>query len=516
MVKKLVDFALDQRAVTIALVLLLVICGLYAYRELPVEAFPDPDDVHVEVITLWPGQAAEDVEAQLTLPAEQQLNGTPGLSGLRSISMFGLSDITCTFEDGVEDNFARAQVLEKMQGVTFPTGAQWQLGAMTTSTGEVFRYVIKIDPNLLDAYMREHYPRETLDDYDPEHRKRQRLAEVRSWEDWVIEPALRQVPGVGDVVAFGGGVKQIQVEARPELLLQHKVTLTQVFTALQNNNANTGGNVLRTGEQSLVVRGVNAIRDLRDIENVCVATFDTHPIYVRDVARVYTDTAPRQGIVAWYQKRPDGKTQEVDDIVEAIVLNHKGTNASKVVAGVKDKITELNAHVLPEGMTLVTVYDRTDLIHETMHTVLHNLIEGGVLILVISLLFTCNLRAPLTGLLSAFIIWLVIPLALLSAFLFLHLRGVAANLLSFGAVDFGILVDAAVVIVEAVLVAKMLWTPAGAGNGPVKSARSAPLTARGASSRSPPRPAPTSRQGTSASWCGTSPPISVARCSSRS
>jgi heavy metal efflux system protein len=443
MVKKLVDFALDQRVVTLALVALLIAGGLYAYRELPVEAFPDPDDPHVQVITLWPGQAAEDIETQVTRPIEQQLNSTPKLSSLRSTSMFGLSVVTMTFEDDTIDDVARSQVLERMQSVTLPTGATWQLGANTTSTGEIFRYVITRPAG-------------------------SKLEDVRALQDWVIEPAIRQVSGVGDVNAFGGGVKQYQVFVKPDQLLLHGVTLQQVFTALQNNNANTGGNVLRTGEQSLVVRGVNALAGVkdadiaRDIGLVAIANYNGHPVYVRDVAEVRTDMGPRQGIVAWYQageKDAAGRVvkpaREVDDIVEAIILNRKGTNALKVVQGVKQKVADLNdpgKHLLPAGVKLVPVYDRTELVHETLHTVLHNLIEGGVLILIISLVFTSNLRAAL-------VIWLVIPLSLLSAFLFLHVKGVAANLLSFGAVDFGILVDAAVVIVEAVLVQKLLAPP---------------------------------------------------------
>ena len=426
MVKKLVDFALDQRLLVSIMALSLIGYGLYCFRELPVEAFPDPDDVHVQVITIWPGQAAEDIEKQVTLPAELQLNGTPNLATLRSISMFGLSVVTLTFEDGTDDNLARAQVLEKMQSVTLPTNAQWQLAPLTTSTGEVYRYMIRA-------------PREKLE-------------EVRALEDWVVEPAIRQVSGVGDVNAFGGGIKQYQVYVKPEQLSQHRVTLAQVFTALQNNNANTGGNVLRTGEQSLVVRGVNALTDVADIERVAIASYNGHPIYVGDVAAVRTGMAPRQGIVAYYHKNDHGNIEQIDDVVEGIVVARKGTNALKVVAAIKDKVREINAKLLPPGVQLVETYDRTDLVDQTLHTVMHNLVEGSLLILIICLVFTSNWRA-------AVVICIVIPLSLLSAFILLHLEGVAANLLSFGAVDFGILVDAAVVIVEAILVRQVLAPP---------------------------------------------------------
>jgi cobalt-zinc-cadmium resistance protein CzcA len=429
MTKKLISFAIEQRLVMLALAIAFVAYGFYAYRTLPVEAFPDPDDPHVQVITLWNGQAAEDVEAQITLPAEQQLNSTPRLSSLRSTSMFGLSVITLTFEDDVDINIARAQVMQQMQGINLPAAAQWQLSALTTSTGEVYRYVIK----------------------DSKHK----LEEIRAVQDWVVEPALRQVKDVGDVNAFGGGIKQYQVLVKPALLSQHHATLQQVFTALQNNNLNTGGNVLKSGEQSLVVRGVGLLTSVEDIGNVMVANYNSRPVYVKDVANVATGMAPRQGIVGWRQNGEDGKLQQVDDVVEAIVLCRLGTNALNVIDGVKQKVEHLNKNILPQilpGAQIVRTYDRSELVNNTLHTVLHNLALGGLLILVICLIFTSNLRAAVA-------IWIVIPLALLSAFIFLTLKGIPANLLSFGAVDFGILVDAAVVIVEAILVAKLAAGP---------------------------------------------------------
>jgi cobalt-zinc-cadmium resistance protein CzcA len=422
MVKKLVDFALDQKLLTFVFALALIAYGIYCFTELPVEAFPDPDDVQVQVIAQWPGQAAEDMEVQVTQLLEQTLNSTPQRTSLRSISMFGLSVVTLTFEDGTDDNFARSQVLERMQTLNLPGNAQWQLAPLTTSTGEIYRYVI-------DA-------------------PGQKLEEVRALEDWVIEPALRQVPGVGDINAFGGGIKQYQVFVDPEKLSENRVTLQQVFTALQNNNSNTGGNVLKTGEQSLVVRGVNALQNISDIENVAVTTYDGHPVYVKNVASVVTGMASRQGIVAYYNAE-SGKKPGMDDVVEGIVVNRKGTNAARVIEAVADKVAYINAHMLPKGVRMIKTYDRRDLVDKTLHTVAHNLIEGSLLILIISLIFTSSWRA-------AVVICLVIPLSLLSAFIVLHLEGVAANLLSFGAVDFGILVDAAVVIVEAIMVKQVL------------------------------------------------------------
>ncbi len=432
MIKRLVNFALDQRVVTLGLVLLLVVVGTYAYRQVPVEAFPDVDDVQAQVITLWPGQAAEEVESQVTKPLEQQLNSLPGKTALRSVSMFGLSVITVTFEDGTPDELARAQTFQLMQGVTLPAGATPQLQPLTTSTGEIFRYIVRAPATMP-------------------------LAEQRAIEDWVVEPQIRQVSGVGDVNAFGGGVKQYQVTVRPDALRQHGVTLAQVTTAVTNNNANTGADVLRTGEQMLVIRGVGLLASLDDLRRVWITTQAGHPVYVGDVADVATGVAPRQGYVAYHRSGrgpgdASGRAESLDDVVEAIVLNRKGTNALHVIEGLKAKVAELNDHILPPGVKLQVIYDRTDLVETTVHTVIHNLVEGAVLILVISLLFTSSLRA-------AVIIGTIIPLSMLSAYVVLWADDVPANLLSFGAVDFGILVDAAVVIVEAILVQKLTSPP---------------------------------------------------------
>jgi cobalt-zinc-cadmium resistance protein CzcA len=425
-IQRIVDFAIDQRFVTIALVLILGAFGIYAYRQVPVEAFPDLDDVHVRVIVLWPGQASEEVESLVTRPTEQQLNGTPGLISLRSVSQFGLSLVTLTFEDDVSDNFARAQVLEKMQGVSLPQGASWQLAALSESTGEIYRYVI-------DG-------------------QQEPLYELRALEDWVIEPQLRQVPGVADVVPFGGGVKQYQVVVDPMRLLQHKVTLPQLFTALQNNNANTGGNVLGCGEQMYTIRSVGMLSSIADIGDVWIASQDGHPIYVRDVADVRIDMAPREGMFAWYDSGAGAKPRERDDMIEGIVSMRKGLNAQKVADAISEKVRYLNEVVLPRGVRMIPIYDRRELVQHTVRTVVHNLAEGALLILAICLVFTSNLRASI-------VIWLVIPPALLTTLIVLLVDGTPANLLSFGAVDFGILVDATVVIVEAILVRRLLAGP---------------------------------------------------------
>ena len=422
MIRRLVDFALDQWVVTLALGVIFVALGLHAWGELPIEAFPDPDDVHVVVITLWPGQATEEMEALVTRPAEMALNGTPGMTNMRSVSMFGLSVITMTFEDGVEDNFARQQVIEKMQEANLPQAAQWRLAALTTSTGEIYRFLLRGDGRPLE--------------------------ELRALEDWVVEPALRQTPNVADVNTFGGGTKQYQVVVSPGSLVQHGVTMQQVFAALQNNNLNVGGDTLRAGEQMFVVRGVGLLRTVEDIGAVVVASQGGRPVYVRDVADVRTGMAPRQGAVVYHRAagvngaNDPGETG--DDVVEGIVLQRKGSNALKVAAAVREKMREINERMLPQGVEIVEIYDRTQLVQHTVRTVLHNLTEGALLVIGILLLFTSSVR-------GALIVAMVIPLSMLGAFIFLHFRGVSANLLSLGSVDFGVIVDGAVVVVEAVL-----------------------------------------------------------------
>lgn len=442
-ITRIIHFALAQKMVILLLTGLLIIAGVRAFNRVPIEAFPDPDDVHVQVITLWPGQAAEEVESLVTRPAEMQLNGTPGLTSLRSVSMFGLSVITLTFEDGVNDNFARQQTIEKMQGVQLPNGANWQLAALATSTGEVYRYIIKGPPGVP-------------------------LEELHAIEDWVIEPALRRVPNVADVNVFGGGVKQYQVVVNPALLVEHGVTMAQVITALGNNSLNVGGGPLRVGEQTVVVRGVGQLQTVEDVEAVCIASNNGRPVFVRDIGTARTGMAERQGYAAFYRAAEgDQPAETIDDVIEGIVLQRKGSNAIDVVRGVENVVRELNSIILPKGVTVTPTYLRTELVSSTVRTVLHNLIEGAILVTLILIAFTSSIRASL-------VVATIIPLSLLTAFLVLDFKGVPANLLSFGAVDFGMIVDAPVVLVEAVLVRKAMQN-AGANWGQTVETTSAHL-----------------------------------------
>ncbi len=410
MLDRLITFALQQRAFIIAGVLALIAAGWYAVANLPVEAFPDVQDVQVQIVTQAPGLAPEEMERSISLPIEREMGGVPHMTQLRSVSIFGLSVVTLTFQDNTDDYFARQQVMEKLQNVSLPPGVQPSLAPLTTAVGEVYRYVIEAPPGTP-------------------------LDKLREIQDWTVRPALRSVSGVADVVSFGGAIKEYQVRVDPYLLRKYGVTLDQVTQALGNGNANTGGGVVRRGDEALVLRTIGLFKDLGDISRVAVSSKDGKAILVGDVAEVEIGQRTRSGVVAY-----NGS----DDVVEGIVQMTKGQNPTKVIADLKDAIASLDQR-LPSGVHLRTIYDRTQLVSHTVHTVEENMIMGAVLVLAILILF---LRSAL----GAVIVALVIPLSLLFAFVFMHLKGVSANLISLGAVDFGIIVDGAVVLVEALMV----------------------------------------------------------------
>ena len=386
MLRGLIRFALRQRPLVIAATLMLALAGVRAFVQLPVEAFPDVEDVHVQVISTWKGHAAEEVEKLVTLPVERQMNGLPGLTTLRSTSLFGLSVVTMTFEDGTTDYFARQQALERLQGVAVPAGVQPSLGSLSNSTGEIFRYTMTGDKP---------------------------LTEMKALEDWVIEPAFRTVPGVADVVSFGGVVKQYQVDLDPTKLQGYGLSLQQVEQAVAGANANAGGGYIEHGYEKQVIRGVGLFRSIDDIARVSLATKNGAIVTVRDVGTVTIGGAPREGSVA---------KDSADDVVEGIVMMRKGENALAVLAGVRAKANELNGTILPHDVSLVPFYDRATLVHHTVRTVEENLAIGAMLVLVILIVFLGDWR-------SAVIVGLVIPLALLGAFILLDLGHVSANLI---------------------------------------------------------------------------------------
>jgi len=406
MVRRIVSFALFQPLFLLLLVVLFVAGGVAAFRSLPVEAFPDVSDIQTTVITLFPGHAPEEVEKQVTIPLEIALAGVPHSVRMFSHTQFGLSFLTLTFDDQVDDYFARQRVLERLQQADLPSGIQPQLAPLSTPVGELYRF------RLVSATVN--------------------VTELRSIEDWVVERALRLSPGVADVVSRGGFIKQYQVSLNLARMKAYGVSLQQVFNALGRGNANAGGNYLEQGEQQYLIRGIGLLRSPEDIGSIVIAEHTGTPLLVRDFADVTIGAVPRQGLV--------GRNDE-DDVVTGIVLMRKGENPSEVLADVKERIDRLNSSVLPKDVKIVPYYDRSWLISTTLTTVFRNLLEGGLLVTLVLYVFLRNGRA-------AGIVALMIPLSLLATFIGLRLRGIPANLLSLGAMDFGIIVDGAVIVVE--------------------------------------------------------------------
>ena len=406
MIRRLVSVALHQPLYVALLLVLFVAAGVAAFRSLPVEAFPDVTDVQVTVITLFPGHAPEEVEKQVTIPLEIALSGLPNAVRMFSHTQFGLSYIILTFNDNANDYFARQQVLERLQGIDLPGGVQPELAPMSTAIGEIYRYRVAA--------------------------KGLSPAELRSIQDWVVARNLKMIPGVADVVSFGGFIKQYEVTVNTARMKSYGVTLQQVFTALGRGNANAGGSFLERGEQQYLIRGIGMLQSSDDLGDIVVAEHGGTPLLIRDIADVTLSAVPRQGIVG-----QDGD----DEIVSGIVLMRKGENPSDVLAAVKDRVAAMNASILPKPVRIVPFYDRTKLIDTTLHTVFKNLLEGALLVTIVLYLFLGNFRA-------AGIVAVVIPLSLLATFIGLRLRAIPANLLSLGAMDFGIIVDGAVIVLE--------------------------------------------------------------------
>ena len=409
MIQRLISFALHQRFVTVALALLLLIGGIISYHRLPIEAYPDVGDTQVDVITLWPGHAAEEVERQITMALEKELNGVPDRTFLRSITIFGLSNIRVVFDDGTDKYWARQQVLERIQGADLPTDSKPGLGPLWCVVCEVYRYTLES--------------------------KTRPLVELKALQDWVLEREFRKVPGVVDVTSWGGGIKQYQVAVDPTRLSAYNVTLKQVFDTLAANNANAGGSYIAKGDYALTVRGIGLIESTADIGDIVITSLKGTPVRIRDLGTVGIGHAIRYGLL--------GRDQE-DDLVGGIVVMRKGENPDAVMTGVKDKITELQTGILPADVRLHPYYSREPLVRTTVHTVLTNLIEGAALVIVLLTLFLFNVRAAL-------IVAITIPLSLLFAFIFMDLRGIPANLLSLGAIDFGIIVDGALIMTENII-----------------------------------------------------------------
>lgn len=409
MIAQLLRFALRQRFITVLIGITLIGTGLWAFAQLKIEAYPDISDTQVVVISQYPGRAAEEVEQQVTVPIERALNSAPNVIARRSRTIFGLSVVELTFDYGTNDYFARQVVLEKLRDADLPDGVTPTLGPLSTPIGELYRYTLS--GGGLDAM------------------------KLRELEDWVVEPRFLQVPGVADVTPFGGLIKQYQVAIDPLALSKYGLSIAQIADSVRANNSNAGGAMLDNKQQSMVIRGVGLIQNAADIENVVVTESKGVPVFVKDVGHVNITAAPQTGIFG-LGKDTGG--------VEGIVLMRRGENPSEVLKSIKAAVDDLNESRLPKGVAISPIYDRTDLVNNTLHTVSHTLLEGLLIVVIVLFLFLGSARAAL---LTA----VTIPLSLLFAFICMHFSGIPANLLSLGALDFGIIVDATLVMVEHVL-----------------------------------------------------------------
>ena len=417
MIRGLVDFALNNRYMILAAAVLLFIWGAISFHNLPVEAYPDVANNYVEVITQWPGRAAEEVEQQVTIPIEIQMAGIPHMEHLRSFSLAGLSDVKMIFDDDSVNNWNREKVLERLAQVTLPPGLTPQMGTDWSPVGQIYWY--------------------TLHSTNPAYDN----MELKSIQDWTLEKQFKSVPGVVDVASFGGMTREYQVRVDPSKLIAYGLSIGQVEQQLTNNNTNAGGSFIEEGQQQINVREVGLYRNVRDIEETQLKTANGTALKVRDLATVLQGPKIRLGQIGKAIHRENGKVIDDDDVVEGIVLLQKGDDSDSTLEGIHAKVKELNSQILPPGVQVVPFLDRSDLLHYTTHTVLHNLTEGIILVVIILFLFLGNVR-------GALIVSLTIPFALLFASICLDLRHIPANLLSLGALDFGMVVDGAVVMVE--------------------------------------------------------------------
>jgi cobalt-zinc-cadmium resistance protein CzcA len=417
MIRTLVDFALNKRWLVLFAALLLFLWGAVSFHTLPVEAYPDVANNYVQIITQWPGRAAEEVEQQVTVPIEIQMAGIPHLVHLRSVSLAGLSSLMLIFDDGSADDWNREKVLERLAQVSLPQGLQPQIGSDYSPVGQIMFYKLS----------------STNPAYDN--------MELKSLEDWVLEKQFKSVPGVVDVSSFGGMTREYQVRLDPARLVAYGLSTLQVEQQLTNNNVNAGGSFIQQGQQQINVREVGLVGATQDIGKIVLKTQGGTPIRVRDVAVVEQGPKIRLGQMGYAIHRMDGKIIDEDDIIGGIVLLQKGADEDPTLVAIHEKVRELNRQILPKGVKIVPYLDRSDLVHYTTHTVLQNLTEGIILVVIILFLFLGNVR-------GALIVSLTIPFALLFASICLDLTHIPANLLSLGALDFGMVVDGAVVMVE--------------------------------------------------------------------
>lgn len=409
-IKGIIALSLKNKFFIFFTIGIVIIWGVISYINTPIEAFPDVTNSEITIITQWPGRSAEEIERYVTVPIEIEMNSVQKKTDVRSTTLFGLSVVTIIFDDGVEDAFARQQVNNLLVNVTLPEGIEPEIEPPYGPTGEIFRYTLKSDSRS--------------------------VRELKTLQDWVIERNLRSISGVADVVSFGGEVKTYEIQVDPKLLLKYDITPLEVYQAVNRSNINVGGDVIEHNSQAYVVRGMGLIDSFAEIGDIVIKNINGIPILINNVAITKESCLPRLGQV--------GRDSQ-NDVVEAIIVMRKGENPSDVIAKVKSKIEELNTKILPADVKIDTFYNREDLIHYATHTVLHNLIEGIVFVTLVVFLFMAEWRTTL-------IVSLIIPLSLLFAFICLRLKGMTANLLSMGAIDFGIIIDGALVMVEGIFV----------------------------------------------------------------
>jgi len=420
MINLLVDFALNNRFLILLVMLLLLVWGGISFHNLPVEAYPDVANNYVQVITQWPGRAAEEVEQQVTIPLEISMNGIPHLDHLRSTSLFGLSSLMLVFDDDSTNDWNRQKVLERLTQVNLPAGLQPQIGSDYSPVGQIYWYSLT----------------STNPQYD--------LMDLKSIEDWTLEKQFKSVPNVVDVSSFGGTTREYQVRVNPDRLVAYGLNIGQVEQQLANNNVNAGGSFLEQGMQQINVRAIGLASGVHDIENTVIRAQNGTPLRIRDIATVTQGERIRLGQIGKAIHRADGKVTDNSDVVEGIVLLRKGADSDSTLEAIHEKVTELNEKILPPGVKIVPHLDRSNLLHYTTHTVLHNLTEGIILVALILFIFLGNVR-------GAFIVALTIPFSLLFASICLDLNKIPANLLSLGALDFGMVVEGAVVMVENII-----------------------------------------------------------------
>jgi heavy metal efflux system protein len=417
MIGKLVDFALNNRFIVLALALLLFVWGIIAFKLLPVEAYPDVANVWVQVITQWPGRAAEEVEQQVTVPVEIQMNGMPNLQHIRSASLAGLSVVNLIFEDDSDNDWDRQKVAERLGQVTLPPNVTATIGPDFSPIGSIYWYTLQTSNPAYD------------------------VMELKSLQDWVVAKYLKSVPDVVDDSSFGGITREYQIRVDPDKLVSYGLSLAQIEQQLTNANANAGGSFIEQGAQQINVRAVGLVRDVGDIEKTVLKTQNGVPVRIKDIATVSQGPKIRLGQIGKAIHRKDGVVMDDDDVVEGIVFMRKGADTATTLEGIHAMVDRLNSQILPKGVKIVPYLDRDDLVHYTTHTVMHNLAEGMILVVIILFIFLGNVR-------GAIIVALTIPFALLFAAICLNLKHISANLLSLGALDFGMVVDGAVVMVE--------------------------------------------------------------------